>query len=138
MTDDNKTLSIYATKGRDNGKTFIIEEIDPLTCSGYVLRLVAALRVDSFEDMLAEFSGEKGADGATKAPIDAVMRVLQGADPKAVHALIGELVSGYVMVAPDPQHPGALRRVMVSDIREMATLGQILVGFARLHFDFKG
>lgn len=136
ITDEAKSLSIYAAHGRDAGKTFIIREIDPLSLSGYVLRLVSALRVESYEAMIDEFraASEKKDGGA---PIDAVMRVLRGADPKAVHELISELVAGYVSIAPDPKHPGALRAIMVSeDIREIRTLGEILTGFAKLHFAF--
>lgn len=132
--DDARTFAVYGTHGRDAGKTFTIREIDPLSLSGYVLRLVSALRVDSYEDMIEEFrAASEKQEGA--APIDTVMRVLRGADPKAVHELIGELVASYVSIAPDPKHPGALRAIMVSeDIREIRTLGEILVGFAKLHF----
>lgn len=133
MTDDDKSLTIHPSAGRDIGKVFFVQEVDPLTCSGLVLRLVSALRIDSFEDMLKEFSDESN-KAAGRAPIDAIMRVLRGADPVAVHALITEVVENYVKVTPDPKHPGAVRAVMTGDIRELRTLGEVLVGFAKLHF----
>jgi hypothetical protein len=132
--DESKKLTIHAAHGRDAGKTFHIEEVDPLTLSGYVLRLVSALRVESYESLMEEFiDASKAKAGA--APIDAVMRVLRGADPRAVHELITELVTQYVKVAPDPKHPGAVRALMIrDDIRELRTLGEILTGFVKLHF----
>lgn len=126
------TLFVAGQYGRDAGKSFHIQEISPLILSGYVLRLVAALRVDSFEELLSEFSNESGS------PIDAIMRLLRGADPQAVHALITELVEKYVRVAPDPQHPGAVRELMVTDIQELRTLGTLLVGIAKMHFQYEG
>jgi hypothetical protein len=136
QTDDDsaKLLTVHAMYGRDAGKAFQIREINPLSLSGYVLELVSALRVESYEAMMDDFKAAGEKDGG--APIDAVMKVLRGADPKAVHALITELVNTYVSVAPDPKHPGALRPLMPSDIREIRTLGEILVAFAKLHFAF--
>lgn len=128
--DDDRTLTIYGQHGRDVGKTFSVGEIDPLTLSGYVLRLVSALRVESYESLVDQLSGAK--EGA--APIDAIMQILRGADPRAVHDLITELVTTYVRVSPDPKHPGVMRALMPSDIREIKTLGDILMGIFKVNF----
>ncbi len=134
VTDDTRTQTLYGRFGRDAGKTFQVLEIDPLTLTGYALRLNSALRVESFEDLLADWRDKSAADDG-EAPIDLIMRVLQGSDPKALHALITELLD-YVLVAPDPQHPGALRPLLAdkSDIREIRTLGEILMALVKLNF----
>lgn len=132
MLDDIKTTTFYATHDRDAGKHFEVREVDPLTMSGYVLRLVSALRVPNFETIQALF--QKGdAEGASEESIDAVLRILQGADPVAVHALVTESLA-YVRIAPDPQHPEAWRPLMSTDIRELRTLGDVLATFVKLHF----
>lgn len=130
INDDDRSLLIYGQHGRDVGKTFAVAEIDPLTLSGYVLRLVSALRVESYESLLDQLAGTK--EGT--APIDAIMQILRGADPRACHDLITELVTTYVRVSPDPKHPGVLRSVMPSDIREVKTLGDILMGIFKVNF----
>lgn len=126
---DIKEISIHARAGRDLGKTFIIQEVDPLTMSGFVLRLVSALRVENFSELLNQIG-----DAADGASINAIMNILRGADPAAVHALITEIVNNFVTIAPDPKHPSAIRRLTTSDIQEMATLGEVLMTFAKLHF----
>lgn len=131
--DDVKTLSIIGAHGRDMHKTFIVEEAPPLELAGLVLRLVSALRVESYEKLVGEFAPR--ADG--KPSIDAVMSLLRGADPQAVHALISDVL-GYVSIAPDPKHPGAVRAMMTTDIQEIRTLGDVLAGFAKLHFAIGG
>lgn len=132
MLDDIKTTTFYATHDRDAGKHFEVREVDPLTMSGYVLRLVSALRVPNFETIQALF--QKGdVEGASEESIDAVLRILQGADPVAVHALVTESLA-YVRIAPDPQHPEAWRALMPTDIRELRTLGDVLATFVKLHF----
>lgn len=129
--DDQKTLPIHGIHGRDAGKTFYAVEIDPLTLSGYVLRLVSALRVESYENLLEQLTG--GAKGGA-VPIDAIMRILQGADPRAVHALLTELIDGYVRISPDPKHPGAVRALLPNEIKEFKTLGDVLMGVFKLNF----
>jgi hypothetical protein len=123
---------VHGVHGRDAGKTFWCVEIDPLALSGYVLRLVSALRVESYEALLAQITGAQGKDGV---PIDAVMQMLQGADPRAVHALLAELLD-YVLITPDPKHPGVKRALMENEIREIRTLGDVLMGIAKLNFQF--
>lgn len=130
LNDDDKTLTVYGVHGRDAGKTFAAVEIDPLTLSGYVLRLVSAMRVESFEELADQLAATK--DGA--APIDAIMKLLRGADPRAVHELITELVTTYVRISPDPKHPGVLRALMPSDIKEIRTLGDVLLALFKLNF----
>lgn len=130
--EDARTLAVPGVHGRDAGKTFHCCEIDPLTLSGYVLRLVSALRVESYEALLEQLQTAKGADGV---PIDAIMRLLQGADPRAVHALLTELLD-YVLITPDPKHPGVKRPLLENEIREIRTLGEVLMGVARLNFQF--
>lgn len=133
LTDDSKTVDLYGTHARDAGKRFEVREVDPLTMSGYVLRLVSALRVPNFETVQALFA--RGEDDApADESINAILRILQGADPVAVHALVSEALQ-YVRIAPDPQHPEAWRALMSTDIRELRTLGEVLVAFIKLHFD---
>jgi len=133
ITDDTKLDTLTAVHGRDAGKRFEVREVDPLTMAGYVLRLVSALRVPNFETILALFA--KDEDGKPEGEaIDAVLRILQGADPLAVHALVTESLA-YVRIAPDPQHPEAWRNLLGTDIRELRTLGDVLVAFIKLNFD---
>lgn len=132
LPEDAHTHAVHGMHGRDAGKTFHCVEIDPLTLSGYVLRLVSALRVESYEDLLEQLQIAKGKDGA---PIDTIMQLLQGADPRAVHALIGELLD-YVLITPDPKHPGVKRALLENEIREIRTLGDVLMGVAKVNFQF--
>lgn len=131
LPEDARTLTIHGAHGRDVGKTFHCVEIDPLTLSGFVLRLVAALRVESYEALLDRIFATKAKDAV---PIDAVMQLLQGADPRAVHALIGELLD-YVLITPDPKHPGVKRALLDNEIREIRTLMDVLQGVAKLNFN---
>lgn len=137
--DDARTLDVLGTHGRDAGKVFHLLEIDPLTVSGFMLRLVAALRVADYESLIARFApfmtAQAKGDAGAQAPIDAIMQLLQGADPKAVHELMSELLD-YVRVSPDPAHPAVRRALQRDDIRELPTLGAILMGLVKLNFTF--
>lgn len=136
LPDDTKMTQVMGTIGRDAGKTFFVVEIDPVTFSGFVLRLVAALRVESYEELLEEL--RPAADGKpTAPPLDAIMRILQGCDPKAVHGLIHEVLD-YVLITPDPRHPGVKRVLMANEIREIKTLGEILKAAVALNFGMGG
>jgi hypothetical protein len=128
--DEALTSTIYASTGRDTGKSFKLLEIDPMTKAGYALRFNSALRVDSYQALI-DMWREGAEEGA--APIDAIMKTLQGSDAQAIHALVSELLD-YVHVAPDPQHPGAFRPLMKTDIREMRTLGDVLLALVKLNF----
>jgi len=132
MSDtDARETSVAGVHGRDNGKQFYIEEIPPRDLAGYVLRLVSALRVESYEWLIDQVRS-----AGDVVPIDVVMNILQGSDPRAVHALMNELLDGFVRVSPDPQHPGVKRALLPDDIREMQTLGDVLIALGRMHFDF--
>lgn len=134
MMDDTRTITLPGRHGRDQGKTFHVNEIEPLEFAGYVLRLVSALRVDSYEELLDKFAQtDATADAPGGAEIDTVMRVLQGADPHAVHGLITDLLT-HVDVSPDPKHPGARRPLQKGDMRELRTLGDVLVSCVKLNF----
>lgn len=126
-TDANE-VSVLGS-GRDAGKQFFIQEIPPREFAGYMLRLVAALRVESYEWLLEQVK-------ESIVSIDAIMNILQGSDPKAVHALMNELLDGFVRVSPDPQHPGVKRELLPDDIRELKTLGDVLIALGKLHLDF--
>lgn len=131
--DESLTSTFLASAGRDSGKSFKVFEIDPMTKAGYVLRFNSALRIASFQELLdtwRSLNGEEEDDGAA---IDFVMRTLQGSDPQVVHGLLQELLD-FVHVAPDPQHPGAFRPLMKTDIREMKTLGDALLALVKLNF----
>jgi hypothetical protein len=128
LDDDIRTLNVAGTFGRDIGKTFFITEIAPYDQASLILRLVSALQVPSFEDVMDKLQSNDGG-----APIEAIMGVLRGANPQAVHALIMDIL-GTVQIAPDPKHPGAKRALMDSDIRELRTLGEILMGAFKLNF----
>ena len=131
LPDDVRMLPVPAVHGRDAGKTFHCVEIDPLTLSGFVLRLVSALRVASYEALLDQLMTAK--DNKDGIPVDAIMQLLQGADPRAVHALLTELLD-YVLITPDPKHPGVKRALLENEIREIRTLGDVLMGVFKLNF----
>ena len=135
MQNDDKESHVLGVHGRDANKVFYVQEVLPVPMAGYVLRLVSALRVASYEELLERVEAAR-AEGSGGLDIDIVMRVLQGADPLAVHTLIKEALQ-HVQVAADPQHPGVRRQLLpdFSDIREQKTLGDVLMAFVRLHFD---
>lgn len=116
--------------GRDTGKTYRVPRIDALDTAGYVLRLVAALRVDSYEGLVAEIQARVDAE---EAPIDLIMHVLQGSDPQAIHGLIKDVL-GHVLISPDPKFPNVNRPMQGNEIAEIKTLGQILMTIAVIHF----
>lgn len=128
--DDARSATVYGSHGRDVGKSFTLLEIDPLTTAGYALRFNSALRIDSYVDLINQW---KDGEAAGEPPIDAILRTLQGADPKAVHALMTEMLD-YVRISPDPQHPGVNRPLLPNDIRELKTLGEILSALVKLNF----
>lgn len=137
QSDDALTSTIIAATGRDVGKQFTLLEIDPMTKAGYALRFNSALRVDSYQALIDHWrelankdEADHDGDGET---IDFVMKTLQGSDPQAVHALLNELLD-YVLISPDPQHPGVNRKLMRTDIREMRTLGDVLLALVKLNF----
>jgi len=131
LPEDTRTLAVHGVHGRDVGKTFHVVEIDPLTLSGFVLRLVSALRVASYEALLDQLMTAKDDKGAV--PIDAIMQLLQGADPREVHALLTEMLD-YVFITPDPKHPAVRRALLENEIREIRTLGDVLMGVFKLNF----
>lgn len=128
--DDALTSTLIASTGRDAGKQFTVLEIDPMTKAGYALRFNSALRVDSYQALIDQWrdSAEAGEPN-----IDLIMKTLQGSDPQAVHALLNELLA-YVRISPDPQHPGVNRVLLSNDIREMRTLGDVLLALVKLNF----
>lgn len=128
--DDALTSTLIAATGRDAGKQFTMLEIDPMTKAGYALRFNSALRVDSYQTLIDQW---RASADAGEPPIDLIMRTLQGSDPKVVHELLNELL-GYVRISPDPQHPGVNRQLMPTDIREMRTLGDVLIALVKLNF----
>lgn len=128
---DGKTTNITGIHGRDLNKVFVVHEVPPLDLAGLVLRLVSGLRVESYSALMESFTAPDPDNAGEQ--IDAVMSLLRGADPTAVHALISDALS-HVTICPDPKHPGAERAMMVSDIQEIRTLGDVLVAFAKLHF----
>lgn len=128
--DDALTSTIVAATGRDAGKQFTMLEIDPMTKAGYALRFNAALRVDSYQGLIDDWRASAERD---EQPIDLVLKTLQGADPQAVHTLVSELLD-YVRISPDPQHPGVNRKLLPTDIREMRTLGDVLLALVKLNF----
>lgn len=135
-----------AGSGRDAGKTFHVSEAPPLDMAAFMLRLASALRVPSYEDLIVQLgslrasiagastSGEdaESATASAGAAINVVMQLLQRCDAQALRGLIEEVLS-YVAISPDPKHPGAERALMREDIREKATLLNILVAFAKLN-----
>lgn len=128
--DDALTSTLIAATGRDAGKQFTMLEIDPMTKAGYALRFNSALRVDSYQTLIDQW---RASADAGEPPIDLIMRTLQGSDPKVVHELLNELL-GYVRISPDPQHPGVNRQLLPTDIREMRTLGDVLIALVKLNF----
>ena len=129
-SDDTRAVTVYGQHGRDVGKQFTVTEIDPLTLAGFSLRLNSAMRIDSYEALILDW---QTGSVAGKPPIDLIMKALQGADPVAVHGLITELLD-YVLVSPDPKHPGVNRALMKTDIREIKTLGEVLIALVKLNF----
>lgn len=124
---DDRTTIINATAGRDAGKRYCVAEVDPYTMSGFVLRLLCALRLDSEDDLFGLMTPDSDDAGRFKT----FMRTLSGSDPDKIHALLTDALA-HVEVAADPQHPTAFRRLNVkTDIREMQTLGDIVTAFFR-------
>lgn len=135
--DDSKVATLTATAGRDNGKTFRINEVQPVVMMGFVLRLLAALRLTDIDDLMGLLRPAAVDDEARDATIAAFFRVMAGCDPQAVAALVKDAL-GYVEVAADPKHPTAFRALTDNDIREMSTLGDVLGRFVRINLTSDG
>lgn len=133
---------VTAAAGRDAGKRFRFPELDPLFLAGLALRLVAALKIPSF-DMLRQLAAPADPDAPAGEPdedkLDALLTILRGCDATAVHALVTEIL-GHVEIAPDPKHPEAWRPVMVAggDIQELRTLGTVVMTFAQTRLALGG
>jgi len=139
MTD----MTITAVSGRDAGKRFRFPELDPLFLAGLALRLVSALKIPSFDalrQLAAPADLDAPADEPDESKLDALLAILRGCDPVAVHTLVTEIL-GYVQIAPDPKHPEAWRPVMVGpdgDIKELKTLGSVVMTFASARLSLGG
>lgn len=135
MSGQDNSTTITAYTKRDNGKTFKIKEVPPVDMATFILRLLAAIRLGGVDELLAMIRPKAPIDPDARtaeggAEIAAVLRLLAGCDPAAVRALITDAL-GYVEVAPDPKHPGMFRALRDDDIKEMATLGEVLNAFVR-------
>lgn len=138
VTDEGRTVTLDKCPGRDAQRKYRITEIDPLTMSGYMLRLVSALRIDSLDNVYGQFQEILTAPETDGMPpddsVNALFKLLGGCDPTALHALITDLLQ-YVEVARDPRHPNAWMPLDVKqDMREMATLGKVLSAVVSLNF----
>lgn len=125
--------------GRDNGKRFRAVEVAPLDMAGFALRLVSALNIPDWTTVQALAAPQTGDEDAmaTDEAITAVLALLRGCDAEAVHKLVTEAL-GYIEVSPDPKHPEAWRKLMVSDIQELRTLGGVLMTFAKSNLSLGG
>lgn len=135
VTPDNQTVTVDGVH-RDVARRYRLNEIDPLTMSGYMLRLVAALRIDSLDSITLQFAALSGAqDGeASDEAVNALFRVLAGCDPNALHALISDMLR-YVEVARDPAHPGVYMLLDVKqDMKDIGTLRRVLSALIALNF----
>lgn len=132
IPEDTLTEVLYGRHGRDAGKQFTVIEMDVMTRADMALRLNVALRIESFEALIADW---KAAADEGEAPIDLILGILRGGDPAIIKSLIEEMLD-YVRVSPDPQHPGVNRPLLAdrSDIREIKTLGEILAAALKLNF----
>jgi hypothetical protein len=102
----------------------------------YVLRLLSALRSADMDALLTFLRPRDATDA--ESDLQGVLAMLTGCDALAVRALISDALA-YVQVAPDPQRPGMFRKVDPAlDIKEMATLGQLLGAFARTNISPTG
>lgn len=135
VQDESRSAIVDKCAGRDATRRYRITEIDPLTMSGYMLRLVSALRVESLDDTYGQLQEVMTAPAdLPDASVNALFKLLGGCDPAALHALITDLLR-YVEVARDPRHPDAWMPLDVKqDMREMATLGKVLSALVSLNF----
>lgn len=127
---EQKTTVVQGLTGRDANKRYRVTEMLKLTAASMALRLVAALHVESYEDLIVKLQGAPGQDGA---PIEDILQLLQGCNPVQLEALMREALNG-MEVAPDPQHPEAFRPMAAADISELRTLGSLLTAFVKLNF----
>lgn len=128
-TSDSRTVTLTATHGRDTGKLFRVGEMPPLDTVAYVLRLLAAIRLDGVPELMALFEpGERD----TGHDIEGVLRLLAGCDAAAVRELMADALT-HVTIAPDPKHPGMFRALRADDIKELKTLGDVLGAFLRVN-----
>lgn len=124
MSDFDNSVTITGQHGRDAGKNFKIAEVPPVEMTTFILRLLAAVRMEGVDELRALMNPPEGDD-----QIDIVLRLLAGCDALAVRQLILDMLN-YVQVAPDPQHPKMFRKLN-DDIRELKTLGEIIGAFVR-------
>lgn len=132
MNENTLSAVVEARAPRDAGKRFRVGEIAPLVLSGYMLRLVAALKGADYESLVHELREARADTENPDAALNVVLRTLSGSDPTAVHALITDLLS-HVEVAADPRHPEGFRPLLPTDIRELKTLGDVLIALVVLN-----
>ncbi len=132
--NDARISIIDSATGRDLGKRYRLNEIDPLTMANYMLRLGSAIKADDIEALVDDFKAAGKPEAGANVPVELLMQALQGCDAERVHALMTDLLT-HVEVAVDPRHPEAFRAmdVKVGDIRELTTLGTVLMGVLALN-----
>lgn len=138
MTDSNASNASNAStftsnNGRDAGKTFQIDEVPPLEMAAFILRLLSAIRLSGVDELMSLVASVRSDEDQTAdAAMAGVLRLLAGCDPLAVKSLITDALT-FVQIAPDPKHAGMFRALRDDDIKEMATLGEVLAAFARVN-----
>lgn len=132
MNENTLSAVVEARAPRDAGKRFRVGEIAPLVLSGYMLRLVAALNGADYESLVHELREARADTENPDVALNVVLRTLSGSDPTAVHALITDLLT-HVEVAADPRHPEGFRPLLPTDIRELKTLGDVLIALVVLN-----
>lgn len=128
INDDNGNL-ITAKAGRDVSKQFRIPEIPPTETVTFVLRLLAAIRLGGVDELLVIIKGGDSEEDADR--MAGILRLLAGCDPDKVRSLITDALD-YMTIAPDPNNR-MFRKIANDDIKEMATLGELLSAFIRIN-----
>ncbi len=115
--------------GRDNGKTFVLTEMDADNAERWALRLAFAL-MNSGVDLPDNIIG-MGMAGIAAVGIKALGKLpYEAAEP-----LLVEMFQ-CVSIAPDTRNPNIVRTLITGDIEEVTTRLMLRREILKLHIDF--
>lgn len=120
---------VFATDGRDKGKTFVINEMPCRKVEKWAARALLALArggVDLDIDPMAAGM----ADLASLA-----IRSIPKLDFELAEPLLDEMMA-CVDIRPDPKNPQVQRQIVENDIDEVATLLKLRMAWIKLHTGF--
>lgn len=125
-----KTVTVVITaEGRDQGKTFVIQELPAMQAERWAMRALLALAKSGVE--IPDDIASAGLAGVASLGLKA----FAGLDYNDAEPLMAEMLS-CVSILPDPSNPAVRRYDIEADIEEVGTLLKLRLETFNLHTGF--